>query len=153
MIRQLLPCLALSLITLAPAQAATLMGGRVGAEDPVALSAFYKSVFGLYEVNRFVFEDGGIEVMLNFGSSEADAKTNTNAEIVLMPRVTNDIDDDIPHLIFNVDDLDATMAAVKAAGGSMQTPEPISIPAGPNTIRIAIARDPANNLMELIQQP
>lgn len=151
--RKLLTCLALLLVFTSPVRADSLLGGRVGAENPEILAAFYKTVFGVYEVDRFTFQDGSVEVMLNFGDNQEDAKNNDDAEIVLMPRVSNDIDDEIPHLIFNVDDIHATMADVQASGGSLQSEEPTSIPAGQDTIMIAIVRDPANNLIELIQQP
>jgi len=88
---------------------------------------------------------------LNFGATEAAAKANTGPQVVLMPRPSDDIADTMPHLIFNVDDIHQAMAAIKTAGGVMQTETPVSIPDGGATIMIAIARDPAGNPLELIQ--
>lgn len=127
----------------------SLLGGRIGAKDPVTLAEFYKSVFGLYQVDQFNFQDGGIEVMLNFGSTEAEAKANTNAEIVLFPRPSDDVEDDIPHLIFNVSDIKAVTMAIKDHGGTMDR-EPFPLGGG---MMIGIAKDPAGNQIELIQRP
>jgi predicted enzyme related to lactoylglutathione lyase len=66
-----------------------------------------------------------------------------------MHRDSDDMKDSIPHVIFNVTDLAATVAAVKAAGGSM-TGEPRQF--GNTGIVIGIAIDPAGNRLELIQQ-
>jgi len=53
-------------------------------------------------------------------------------------------------VIFNVTDMTATVAAIKAAGGSMDgEPRPFR-----NTgVVIGIAVDPAGNRIELIQRP
>jgi predicted enzyme related to lactoylglutathione lyase len=56
----------------------------------------------------------------------------------------------MPHLIFNVTDMAATVAAVKAAGGKMEgEPKPF----GKTGIVIGIAIDPAGNHIEFIQHP
>ena len=135
------------------AQQVSLLGGRVAAMDPPALGEFYESVFGMFEVNRFVFEDGGIEVMLNFGATEAEAKANTGPQVVLFPRPSDDVEDNIPHLIFSVPDIRAAMTAVLAAGGSLITEEPIVIPDGGSQITIALALDPVGNQLEMIELP
>ncbi len=127
----------------------TLNAARVGAEDVAADAKFYESAFGLKEVNRLQFP-GNLEIMMNFGSSVDAAKSNSSAQIVVMHRASNDIADPVPHLIFNVTDMAATVAAVKAAGGSMQS-EPR--PFGNTGITIGIAKDPAGNRIELIQRP
>ena len=152
--KKLLPCIALLMLFTNTARAeVSLLGGRVGAVDAVSLAEFYKEVFGMHEVNRFVFPDGGIEVMLNFGATAAEARANTAPQVVLMPRESNDTVEAMPHLIFNVTDIHARVAALEAAGGEMTTEELITIPAGEAQILIAIARDPAGNLVELLQQP
>jgi predicted enzyme related to lactoylglutathione lyase len=127
----------------------TLNAARVGAEDVAALAQFYESAFGLKEVNRLEFP-GTLEIMLNFGDTMKAAKANAGAEVVIMHRDSNDIQDPVPHLIFNVTDLAATAAAVKAAGGSMDG-EPRAF--GDSGMLIGFARDPAGNRIELIQQP
>ncbi len=142
------PGAALLLVGAAHAEV-TLNAARVGAEDVAALAQFYESAFGLKEVNRLEFP-GMIEIMLNFGDTMAAAKANPGAEIVIMHRDSNALEDPVPHLIFNVSDVAATAAAVKAAGGSMDG-EPRAF--GDSGMMIGFARDPAGNRLELIQQP
>jgi predicted enzyme related to lactoylglutathione lyase len=126
-----------------------LNAARVGAEDVAALAQFYESAFGLKEVNRLEFP-GSLEIMLNFGATVEAAKANSAAQVVIMHRDSDALDDDVPHIIFNVSDVAATAAAVKKAGGTMDAdPRPF----GNTGIVIGFARDPAGNRIELIQQP
>lgn len=127
----------------------TLNAGRVAAEDVAGLAKFYQSAFGLREVNRLEFP-GMLEIMMNFGDTVDAAKSNSNAQIVIMHRDSNAVKDPVPHLIFNVTDMAATAAAVKTAGGSMDgEPRPF----GKSGMVIGLAVDPAGNRVELIQQP
>ena len=122
---------------------------RVGAKDTVALAKFYQSAFGMQEVNR-IQSPGGPEVFVNFGATAESAKANKSEPIVLMHRDSDDLKDPIPHVILNVKDMAATVAAVKAAGGSMQGD---ARPFGNTGIVIGIAIDPAGNRIEMIQRP
>ena len=126
----------------------TLDAARVGAEDVAGLAKFYESAFGLQEVNRLAMP-GHLEIMLNFGDSMEAAKANTAAQIVIMHRDSNAIQDPVPHLILNVTDVAATGAAVTAAGGKAEKP----IPFGKSGMLIGFAVDPAGNRIELIQRP
>lgn len=127
----------------------TLNAARVGAEDVAALAGFYESAFGLKEVNRLEFP-GMLEIMMNFGDDTDAAKANKGAQIVIMHRNSNDIDDPVPHIILNVSDVMAVAEAVKAAGGSMQgDPRPF----GNTGMVIGFAIDPAGNRIEMIQPP
>ena len=96
----------------------TLNSVRVGAKDTVALAKFYEAAFGMHEVNR-IDSPAGPEVFVNFGATADAAKANKSEPVVLMHRDSDDIKDAIPHIIFNVKDMAATVAAIKAAGGSM----------------------------------
>jgi predicted enzyme related to lactoylglutathione lyase len=127
----------------------TLNSIRVAAKDTVALAKFYQSAFGMQEVNR-IDVPGGPEVFVNFGATADAAKANKSEPIVLMHRDSDDVKDPIAHVIFNVKDMTATVAAIKAAGGSMTgDPRPFR-----NTgVVIGIAIDPAGNHIELIQRP
>jgi predicted enzyme related to lactoylglutathione lyase len=122
---------------------------RVGARDTVALAKFYQSAFGMQEVNR-ITSPGGPEIFVNFGATAEVAKANKSEPIVLMHRDSDDLKDPIPHVILNVKDMAATVAAIKAAGGTM-TGDPR--PFGNTGIVIGIAIDPAGNRIELIQRP
>src|SRR5487761_478336 len=122
---------------------------RVAAKDTIALAKFYQAAFGMREVNR-IQNPGGTEVFVNFGATVEAAKANQNPLMVLFHRDSDDVKDPIPHIIFQVKDMAATVAAVKAAGGTM-TGEPRSF--GKTGIVLGFAIDPAGNRIELIQRP
>ncbi len=127
----------------------TLNSVRIGAKDSVALAKFYQAAFGMQEVNR-IDVPGGPEVFVNFGATVDAAKANKSEPIVIMHRDSDDLKDPIAHVILNVKDMTATVAALKAAGGSMAgDPRPF----GSTGIVIGIAIDPAGNRIELIQRP
>src|ERR1700727_1797610 len=96
----------------------TLNSVRIGAKDTVALAKFYQAAFGMQEVNR-IGAGAGPEVFVNFGATVDSAKSNKSEPIVLMHRDSDDVKDPIAHVILNVKDMAATVAAIKAAGGSM----------------------------------
>ena len=127
----------------------TLNSVRIGAKDSVALAKFYQTAFGMQEVNR-IDAPGGPEIFLNFGATVEAAKANRSEPLVIMHRDSDDLKDPIAHVIFNVKEMAATVAAIKAAGGSMAgDPRPFR-----NTgVVIGIAIDPAGNRLELIQRP
>ena len=127
----------------------TLNSVRVGAQDQVALAKFYQAAFGMQEVNR-INAPGGPEIFLNFGATANAAKANTSEPIVIMHRDSDDLRDPVPHIILNVKDMAATVAAIKAAGGSMAG-EPRAF--GNTGILIGIAIDPSGNRLELLQRP
>jgi predicted enzyme related to lactoylglutathione lyase len=127
----------------------TLNSVRVGAKDSVALAKFYQAAFGMQEGNR-IDAPGGPEVFVNFGATIDSAKANKSEPIVIMHRDSDDIKDPIAHVILNVKAMAATVAAIKAAGGSM-TGDPR--PFGNTGVLIGIAIDPAGNRIEMIQRP
>jgi predicted enzyme related to lactoylglutathione lyase len=139
----------LALTSSASAQV-SLNSTRVGASNELAVAEFYKTAFGMQEANRIQMQGGHVELMLNFGTTEAAAKANPAAQLVIMHRDADSLDDPIAHVIFNVTDVDATAAAIVAAGGSMER-EPFEYA---NTgIFIGLGKDPAGNRLELLQQP
>ena len=126
----------------------TLNSVRIAAADTVALAKFYQAAFRMFEVNR-IDVPGGPEIFVNFGATADAAKANKGLPVVIMHRDSDAAKDPIAHVIFDVTDMNATVAAIKAAGGSMQSePRPFR-----NTgIVIGIAIDPAGNHVELIQR-
>ena len=127
----------------------TLNSVRIGAKDTVALAKFYQAAFGMQEVNR-IDVPGGPEIFVNFGATIEVAKANKSEPIVIMHRDSDELKDPIAHVILNVKDMAATVAAIKAAGGSMAgDPRPFR---NTGTV-IGIAIDPAGNRVELIQRP
>ena len=126
----------------------TLNSVRVGAADTAALAKFYETAFGMQEVNR-INAPSGPEIFVNFGATTDAAKANKGLPVVIMHRDSDAAKDPIPHIIFNVTDMKATVAAIKSAGGSMDgDPRPF----GNTGIVIGIAIDPAGNRIELIQR-
>jgi predicted enzyme related to lactoylglutathione lyase len=141
-------CTLLTFVSSARAQV-TLNSARVGAMDSVALATFYQSAFGMREVNRIALP-AGPEIFVNFGATVEAAKANKSLPIVIMHRDSDAAKDLVPHLILNVTDMNATVAAIKSAGGSMDgDPKPF----GNSGVVIGIAIDPAGNRLELIQRP
>lgn len=143
-----LSAMALTSAAQAASPVVSLNAARVGAKDAAGVAKFYATAFGLQEVRRFEFP-GGVEVLMNFGATADAAKANSGAQIVVMQRDSDEVQDTIPHLIFTVTDINATVAALKAAGGKMDS-EPREF--GKTGIMIGIAVDPAGNRIEMIQQ-
>jgi predicted enzyme related to lactoylglutathione lyase len=127
----------------------TLNSVRIAAADTVALAKFYQSAFGMQEVNR-IDVPGGPEIFVNFGANAEAAKANKGLPIVIMHRDSDAVKDPVAHVILSVTDMNATVTAFKAAGGSMDSePRPFR-----NTgIVIGIGADPAGNKIEMIQRP
>src|SRR5947209_7366754 len=122
---------------------------RIGAKDTLAAAKFYEEAFGMHEVNR-IDTPGGPEIFVNFGATVEAAKANKSGPVVIMHRDSDDLKDPIAHVIVNVKDMAATVAAIKSAGGSMAgDPRPFR---NSGTV-IGIAVDPAGNRIELIQRP
>jgi predicted enzyme related to lactoylglutathione lyase len=122
---------------------------RVGAQDTAALAKFYETAFGMQEVNR-INVPGGAEIFVNFGATADAAKANKGEPIVITHRDSDDLKDPIAHVILDVKNMTATVAAIKAAGGSMAgDPRPF----GNSGIVIGIAIDPVGNRIEMIQRP
>ena len=103
----------------------------------------------MLEVNRVV-NSGGTEVFVNFGATFEAANANKNPRMILFHRDSDDVKDPTTHVIFSVKDMAATVAAIKAAGGTM-TGDPR--PFGNTGTILGFAIDPAGNRIELIQRP
>ena len=141
-------CAAVLLARAAHAQA-SLDSVRIEAKDTVALAKFYQAVFGMQEVSRVV-NPGGIEVFVNFGATVEAAKANKSPRMILFHRDSDDVKDPTTHVIFSVKDMAATVAAIRAAGGTMtRDPRPF----GDTGTILGFAVDPAGNRIELIQRP
>jgi predicted enzyme related to lactoylglutathione lyase len=140
---------ALLLLAMAAPAQVKLDSVRIGAKDSVALAKFFQSAFNMQEVNR-INTPSGPEVFVNFGATVDAAKANKSEPIVIQHRDSDDVKDPIAHVIVDVKDMAATVAAVKAAGGSMAgDPRPF----GNTGLVIGIAIDPAGNRIEMIQRP
>jgi|SRR5579871_655884 len=137
----------LLLAGIAPAQV-TVNSTRVAAKDSVAVAQFYQAAFGMRETGRLQGA-GGPELFLNFGDTVEAAKANKGQPLVIQHRESDDLKDPVAHVILNVKDMSATIAAIKTAGGTIAT-EPRS---QKGTVFTAVAVDPAGNRIELISRP
>lgn len=136
-------------ISIAATADVSMNATRVTAPDTEKLAEFYKGAFSMHEVQRIPLGEG-VEIMLNFGATMELAKANPGSQVVLFPRPGNELEDLTAHLIFNVTDMDATVAAIKKAGGSMSG-DPFAF--GDTGIRIGMGIDPAGNHFELLYFP
>src|ERR1700722_19640247 len=105
-------CAALTMGSAAHADV-TLNSVRIAAANTVALAKFYQAAFGMQEVNR-IDVPAGPEIFLNFGATVEAAKASKSPPIVIMHRDSDATKDPIAHVILNVTDMAATVAAVKA---------------------------------------
>jgi predicted enzyme related to lactoylglutathione lyase len=60
--------------------------------------------------------------------------------------------DTMAHAIFHVSDLNATLAAAKAAGATIDG-DVVSVPIGGMPVKIAMLVDPDGNVLELMELP
>lgn len=140
--------LALSAFGALSAQAGVSLNGvRIGALDVAKLAAFYQQVLGMHEVQR-IEAPQFLEIMLDFGATPAEAKANRNGDLVIMQRAADAHMDTMAHVVFDVTDISAVVAAWKKAGGTLER-EPFEY--GNTGIRIAMAVDPEGNHVEFIQ--
>jgi predicted enzyme related to lactoylglutathione lyase len=123
-----------------------LSASRVGAADVAKVVAFYETVFGLKEVNKFNPAPNIEEHMLNFGADDAAAKANKAPELIVMSRAAGDKADGIMHFVIVVDDIDKTLAAVTANGGTIVRPK-FGFPQA--KMELAFVADPDGNQIEV----
>jgi len=137
--------------TLAGAQPppARVWGVRVLATDVESLATFYSKTFSLSEVARPVNSATSKEVILNVGATPDIARKATTAPIAILTRPASAPAGATASLIMTVTDLEKTMEAVKANGGTLMR-EP-----GRNEVmnlRYAFVKDPDGNQIELIME-
>jgi predicted enzyme related to lactoylglutathione lyase len=141
----------LAIIAVPALAGVSLNGVRVGALDPAVVARFYEAAFGMQEVQR-IQTPQMLEIMLNFGATPEAAKAtrvrNGGGDIVIMQHAAGEAKDEMAHVVLNVTDMVAVVAALKAAGGTLER-EPFEY--GKTGIVIGMAIDPAGNHIELIQ--
>lgn len=119
---------------------------RVAATDPVKAAVFYEKAFGMSEVRRIEFPTL-IEIVINAGATKEAAAANPHAPIVIMTR-PKDLKDLAPmaNIILSVSDLDKTIAAVEAAGGTLfRKTNKLA-----DGTTFAFVKDPEGNQVELL---
>ena len=128
----------------------TVMAVRLGAKDAPTLAKFYQTVFGLKEIDHV--GTPVTEVIMRYGANVAAAKAGNSPEFLVAKRGPGESADSLAHAIFHVSDIAATVAAAKAAGGTMKG-EIASVPIGGTPIKIATLTDPDGNVLEIMELP
>jgi len=128
----------------------SVLAVRLGAKDVVALAKFYETAFGLKEIDRV--GQPPTEIIMRYGASVAAAKAGSSPEFLLARREAGAATDSMPHAIFHVADLGATVAAAKGAGATMKG-EVASVQIGKMAVKIAQLVDPDGNVLELMELP
>src|SRR6476659_10964607 len=75
----------------------TVLAGRLGANDVVALAKFYDAAFGLKEIDRV--GNPATEIIMRFGATVAEAKAGASPEFLLLKR-EGAATDTMQHAIF-----------------------------------------------------
>lgn len=136
-------------VTLAQADA-TVLAVRLGANDVVALAKFYDTAFGLKQIDQV--GSPPTEIIMRYGATVAAAKAGSSPEFLVQLREPGTAKDAMAHAIFHVSDLAATLAAAKAAGGTLEG-EVVTVPIGGMPVKIASVVDPDGNVLELMELP
>ena len=123
---------------------------RLGAKDVVALAKFYDAAFGLKEIDRV--GQPPTEIIMRFGATVAAAKAGSSPEFLVQRREPGAANDPIPHAVFHVSDISATVAAAKGAGATLKA-DVASIAIGGIPVKIATLADPDGNVLELMELP
>ena len=122
---------------------------RLPATDVAALAKFYDAAFGLKQIDQV--GQPATEIIMRYGATVAAAKAGTSPEFLIEHR-DGVAATEMAHAIFHVSDLAATVAAAKAAGGSLKG-DVASAPIGNITVKIATVVDPDGNVLELMELP
>jgi predicted enzyme related to lactoylglutathione lyase len=128
----------------------TVLAVRLGANDVPALARFYESAFGLKEIDHV--GEPATEIIMRYGSTVDEAKAGSSPEFLVAKRDAGATNDQMAHAIFHVSDIVATLAAAKAAGGTVMG-DVATAPIGGTPIKIATIADPQGNVLEIMELP
>jgi len=128
----------------------SVLAVRLGATDVAALARFYDTAFGLKEIDRV--GQPPREIIMRYGATVAAAKAGSSPEFLLQRRESGAAGDSIPHAVFHVSDLAATVAAAKAAGATVKG-EIASVSIGSTPVKVVTLSDPDGNVLELMELP
>jgi len=128
----------------------TVLAVRLGAKDVVALAKFYDAAFGLKEIDRV--GQPPTEIIMRYGATVATAKAGSSPEFLVQRREPGAANDPIPHAVFHVSDIGASVAAAKAAGATLKG-DVAAVPIGGIPVKVATLVDPDGNVLELMELP
>ncbi len=128
----------------------SVLAVRLGAQNVVALAKFYETAFGLKEIDHV--GQPPTEIVMRYGATVAAAKAGSSPEFLVAHRDSAAANDSMPHAIFRVSNIGATLAAAKAAGATMKG-NVASVRIGSTPIKVAMLVDPEGNVLELMELP
>jgi predicted enzyme related to lactoylglutathione lyase len=123
---------------------------RLSATDVPALAHFYEAAFGLKEIDHV--GEPATEIIMRYGATVAEAKAGSSPEFLVASREAGVGKDGMAHAIFRVSDIASTLAAVKAAGATVQG-DAATVPIGGMPVKIATVVDPQGNVLEIMELP
>jgi predicted enzyme related to lactoylglutathione lyase len=131
----------------------SVLAVRLGAKDVVALAKFYDAAFGLKQIDKVADNSGATtEIIMRYGANVGAAKAGNSPEFLVAKREGGDTPGPMAHAIFHVSDINATVAAAKAAGATMKG-EVSTVQIGGAPIKIAQMTDPDGNTLEVMELP
>ena len=128
----------------------TVLAVRLGSSDVTELAKFYDAAFGLKEIDRV--GEPATEIIMRYGATVAEAKNGSSPEFLIQNREPGSGRDSMAHAIFHVADMAATLAAARAAGGTVEG-DVVTVPIGGMPVMIATVIDPDGNVLELMELP
>jgi catechol 2,3-dioxygenase-like lactoylglutathione lyase family enzyme len=128
----------------------TVLAVRLGANDVPALAKFYQTAFGLKEIDHV--GEPPTEIIMRYGDTVAAAKAGSSPEFLVAKRAAGVTPDEMAHAVFHVSDINAAVAAAKAAGATMKG-DVATAPIGGAPIKIASMVDPDGNVLEIMELP
>lgn len=111
----------------------------IATADPEALAQWYRTTLGGLEISRS--SDNPPVVFLSFGGGAL-------LELIPAKSGAKDLQQDNVHLCFSVDNVDAAVDALARTGTALEKPVFAAYEGSP----VAFFRDPAGNLLQLVQR-
>jgi catechol 2,3-dioxygenase-like lactoylglutathione lyase family enzyme len=128
----------------------TVLAVRLGAKDVEALAKFYEAAFGMKEIDRV--GKPPTEIIMRYGATVAAAKAGSSPEFLVARGESGTANDSIPHAIFRVSNIAATVAAAKAAGATTKSGVN-SVRIGSMPVKVTMLVDPDGNVLEIMELP
>ncbi len=118
---------------------------RVPVSDVEVGAAFYREAFGMKEIRR-LGTGRSLQIVMNTGDTVEAATANPRSPLVIVNRPEGLEVGGLAALIISVPDVDAVLADVVEAGGTVVRPK-VAIPDGPT---FGFVKDPEGNQLELL---
>ena len=132
------------------APAVRVLNVQLPVDDLESVSRFYQDTVGMKEVLRLGSPTN--EVVLGFGASVAEAQANRGARVQLIKYAAPPVIYDHSNMVLEVPDVAGLVVRITARGGSIvRAPREATISGRKHML--ALVKDPAGNIFELISPP